>query len=127
MSSIVGIFEFHRGTPDPQALRVPGVSASGDLEYATIITNWTRPNESIRPIQGTYNDQTKEIKFNDASEPGDVFFTTFYQGSVIPAPPGEMYGMAGTFHEQTITLRPTFSVTTLQGVWYAIWKNDIIV
>jgi hypothetical protein len=94
------------------------------------------------PINGNYNAATNAISFNDARQPGDTLFVSFYTGYVIPNEEGGACAMAGTYQEAelffeesgigqnrdiaTIASNLTVAYPTIHAAWYAIWRDPII-
>jgi hypothetical protein len=94
-------------------------------------------------IHGQYDAATNRITFNDARQPGETLWVSFYSGYVMPTGEGGVCAMAGTYTEQElifeegaiargvsnrdvaglggILVRPT-----LHAAWYAIWQGNII-
>jgi len=114
MADISGYYEFHRDCP-AQPMTILAVD-HGSLIDSSIENG---------AIHGIYTASTNAISFNDAPEPGEFFFVTFYSGFVMPDGTGSICAMAGTYHQLIWRPRP-FSLETVQGGWYAIRTGDII-
>lgn len=92
MADISGRYDFHRDSSSPgmQIVRVDGTGRilEGQIGQA--------------PITGQYNASDNSVSFNDARQPGDTLYATFYTGSVMMNADGSVYGMAGTYQELTL-------------------------
>jgi hypothetical protein len=122
MADITGIYEFN-GRPGYQSIRIDAVNA-GQLD-ASLIDD--QNNESN--IQGTYNDVTNQIVFNDASFPGEILFTNFFTGSAIFIPgTTDAFALAGTWWEQRLKIEGHHIIGLERdtGSWWADCRQDII-
>jgi hypothetical protein len=120
MAAISGYWEFHRACP-AQSLTIVGVDDAGALYEANI---------DDETIHGHYDTNTNRITFNDARQPGETLYVSFYTGYVMPTEDGSACAMAGTFSEQELIFEPNpgwrITIPTFHGPWYAIWKGPII-
>ncbi len=75
-----------------------------------------------QPITGTYDEATNALTFRAGGlggiKGGDLF-VSFYSGYLIFDGDGNLFGLAGTYHEHVITLEP-FGFGEELGGWYAI-------
>jgi hypothetical protein len=137
MTDISGRYDFRR-SDDPNArvmqiLQIPGPAFEGQIDQS--------------PINIDYAEASNVITLNDARRPGEIFYVTYYTGSVMCDADGGVLGMGGEFRElelsggiqlrgaevatresgvaggtATALRTPEIVVTkTLQGSWYAIW------
>jgi hypothetical protein len=128
MADITGRYALHTlggpATPGYVELRILGVDAAGRLSGSLHDAKGDQTG-----ITGTYNDVTNQIVFNDASFPGDYFYTTFFTGSAIVVPTTtEVFALAGTWHQWRfqITVSGITGVEFDSGGWYADCKQPII-
>jgi hypothetical protein len=74
------------------------------------------------PITGTYDETTNALTFSagglEGVRGGDLF-VSHYSGYAIFDGDGNLFGLAGTYHELVITLEP-FGFGEALGGWYAI-------
>jgi hypothetical protein len=133
MADITGSWEFHRACP-AEDMFIGGVDSTGALVGSTI---------NNISIHGNYNAATEAISFNDARQPGDTLYVSFYTGYVMPNSEGGACAMAGTFQEAELIIEGsgldrnrdideagpglTVAFPIVHGAWYAIWKQPIIV
>jgi hypothetical protein len=65
-------------------------------------------------IHGSFDSGSNKIRFNDASFPGEILFTTFFTGDVFTSPAdGLVVGMSGSWHEQSFTFARVGDKTTV--------------
>lgn len=92
MADISGRYDFHRDSSSP-GMQIVRVDNTGRILEGQI---------GQAPITGQYNASGNSISFNDARQPGDTLYVTFYTGSVMMNADGSVYGMAGTYQELTL-------------------------
>ncbi len=133
MADITGRYELHRDTGSV-GMQIIQVDPSGKIIEGYI---------GQTPVHGQYG-PGETISFNDARQPGDTLFVSFYKGGIL-LDGAVVSAMAGTYQEQEIliepvreatgqaqpgnaaagaltTVRPPVVVSTVteQGAWYAI-------
>lgn len=116
MLDVTGAYNFYR-TKAAEQLWIPGMDAAGTLLDATL---------NGLKITGTYNSANNTISFNDASEPGEVFFTSFCDGYAIPDGNGSTFALAGTHHYLRVRFGQHPPVEDSKGSWYAVWQGVLI-
>lgn len=127
MADISGYWEFHRSCP-AEDMTILSVDAAGDFVDSTI---------ESEPIHGHYDANTQQISFNNARQPGDVLFVSFYTGYVMLNEQGGPCAMAGTWQEAEVIIEagspyarprppvPPFFITYHSG-FYAVYRGGII-
>jgi hypothetical protein len=101
MTDIRGTYNFHNGSNLGLVSR--DVDANGGLMYSFIRDGKADPV----PITGTFDSISRQIKSSNAHLPGQILFSTFYDGYVISnnGSLGGVSGLAGTWHSQRIQLQ----------------------
>jgi hypothetical protein len=128
MADIIGNWEFHRSCPS-EGMTIFSVDSSGNL-FAEL-------GDEGEPIHGVYDANTQLISFNDARQPGDVLFVSFYTGYVMVNEQGDPCAMAGTWQEAELVFeaearfarpRPPFPpfFTTYHSGFYAVYQGGLI-
>ena len=143
MVNIDGRYDFHRDGVD-LGMQIVEVDPSGQIVEAQI---------GQSPMHGVYNPTTDGISFNDARQPGDTLFVTYYTGYVMLNGAGAVSAMAGTYQEQELVIGPVREAARLsaasesaaggtatvvpapgvvvritrQGGWYATWLDEPLV
>jgi hypothetical protein len=88
-------------------------------------------------IHGHYDANTQLISFNDARQPADVLFVSFYTGYVMLNEQGDPCAMAGRWQEAELVFegearfaRPRLPIppffTTYHSGFYAVYQGAII-
>ena len=135
MADIIGFWEFHRACP-AENMNIGQVSDTGALVGSIAPGGGTDPFASIN---GNYNANTNAISFNDARQPGDTLFVSFYTGYVMLTEQGGPCAMAGTYQEAELIFQEgsvnqdrdiaavgpglPIAFPTIHAAWYAIWQG----
>ena len=137
MADITGYWEFHRACPAEQ-MTIGLVGDTGALLESTITPLGSTDST---PINGNYDASTNAISFNDARQPGEILFVSFYTGYVMLTEEGSPCAMAGTYQEAELIFREssinqnldiaaagpglTIASPTIYAAWYAVWQGPI--